>query len=428
MSGALLTLIGLALAFVVMVWWAKRDNARRLVGAYSGDHRRFRTTGSKVGLALGVATFISTPIGFSWIGMGKLHLPNQLIPGLPMNEKWLTTFVYAGIYALGAIGLNVLIGNTGQISLGHAAFIALGAYSTGYFGVDLFKGKIPSVVWLLIAAVLGALVSAAIGPFALRLRGNYLAMVSLFLVFLAEHLAKNWETLTGGDAAPRNDLPGFDFSLWSNKSIEFRSQDTGETVFFGDYSFMPSQRGYFWLTWATVAVVAIVVRNVLRSRQGRAMMAVRDRDLSAEVIGVQQRYTKMWAFALSGACAALAGALYGSFLGNVNPASFNLGFSVNFVAMIIIGGVGTILGSVLGAVAFAVLFDAVRTLFETQTKLLKHIPGVQTDPAKRGFTASVITDLVYGLLIVLFLRFFPAGLVGLWQRLRKWFRTFPFST
>jgi branched-chain amino acid transport system permease protein len=427
MSGAFLTLAVVVLAVVTMTLWARFDSSRRLVGAYRGEHRRFRTTGSKVGLVIGALTFVSVPIGFSWFGIGSVHLPRELIPGLPMNERWLTTFVYAGVYALGAIGLNLLIGNTGQISLGHAAFISLGAYSTGYFGVDLFHGHIPGVLWLLIAALLGALVSAAIGPFALRLRGNYLAMVSLFLVFLADHLAKNWESLTGGDVAPRTDLPGVNLTLFPSKVIEFKSSDTGETVFFGNFFFKDKQ-GYFWLVWAIVAIVAVLVRNLLRSRQGRAMMAVRDRDLSAEVIGVQQRYTKMWAFAVSGACASLAGALYGSFLGNVNPSSFNLGFSVNFVAMIIIGGVGSLFGSVLGAVAFAVLFDAVKTLFETQAKLVAKIPGVQTDRGKRGFTDLVITDFVYGLLIVLFLRFFPLGLVGVWQRLRRWLRTFPFSS
>jgi branched-chain amino acid transport system permease protein len=427
MSGAFLTVAVLVFGTIGMFLWAKRDSARRVAGVYADEHRRFATTGSKVGLVVGLIAFVSAPIGFSWLGVGSFHLPNQLIPGLPMNDRWLTTFIYAGVYALGAIGLNLLIGNTGQISLGHAAFISLGAYATGYLGVDLLDGKVPSVVWLLLIALLGALVSAAIGPFALRLRGNYLAMVSLFLVFLADHLAKNWESLTGGDVAPRSDLPGFDLTLVPSKMIEFRSKDTGETVFFGNFFFKDKQ-GYFWLTWAVVAIVAILVRNLLRSRQGRAMMAVRDRDLSAEVIGVEQRYTKMWAFAVSGACAALAGALYGSFLGNVNPASFNLGFSINFVAMIIIGGVGTLMGSVLGAIAFAVLFDAVKALFETQQKLVAKIPGIQTDRARRGFTDLVITDLVYGLLIILFLRFFPLGLVGVWQRFRKWLRTFPFST
>ena len=140
MSGAILTVLLLGVSTAAMIWWARRDEARRLVTSYAGDHRRFRTTGSKVGLVVGALTFISIPIGFSWLGIGSFHLPKEFIPGLPMNEKWLTTFIYAGVYALGAIGLNLLIGNTGQISLGHAAFISLGAYSTGYFGVDLFDG------------------------------------------------------------------------------------------------------------------------------------------------------------------------------------------------------------------------------------------------------------------------------------------------
>ena len=427
MSGAILTVLLLTASAAAMIWWARRDEARRLVTSYGADHRRFRTTGSKVGLVVGALTFISIPIGFSWLGVGSFHLPKELIPGLPMNEKWLTTFIYAGVYALGAIGLNLLIGNTGQISLGHAAFVSLGAYSTGYFGVDVFSGNVPSVVWLVLAAVLGALISAVIGPFALRLRGNYLAMVSLFLVFLADHVAKNWESITGGDVAPRTDLPGFHFSPFPGKLIEFKSKDTSETVFFNNF-FFNAKQGYFWLVWAVVLLVVLLARNLLRSRQGRAMMAVRDRDLSAEVIGVEQRYTKTWAFAVSGACAALAGAIYGSFLGNVNPSSFNLSFSINFVAMIIIGGVGSLLGSVLGAIAFAVFFDAIKTLFETQQKLLQHLPGVQTDPAKRGFTFLVFTDFFYGLLIVLFLRFFPLGLVGVWHRIRRWLRTFPFSS
>jgi branched-chain amino acid transport system permease protein len=427
MSGAFLTVAMIAAAAIAMVWWARRDATRRLVTSYAGDHRRFQTMGSKVGLVIGALTFISIPIGFSWFGIGSFHLPNEFIPGLPMNEKWLTTFIYAGVYALGAIGLNLLIGNTGQISLGHAAFISLGAYSTGYFGVDLLDANLPSWIWLVIAAVLGALLSAVIGPFALRLRGNYLAMVSLFLVFLAEHVSKNWESMTGGDVAPRTDLPGFHFTVWPGKLIEFKSKDTSETIFFDNF-FFNAKQGYFWLVWTVVLVVVLLARNLLRSRQGRAMMAVRDRDLSAEVIGVEQRYTKTWAFAVSGACAALAGALYGSFLGNVNPSSFNLNFSINFVAMIIIGGVGSLLGSVLGAIAFAVFFDAIKTLFETQQKLLQHLPGVQTDPAKRGFTFLVFTDFFYGLLIILFLRFFPLGLVGVWHRLRRWLRTFPFAS
>ena len=194
MPGAVYVLAALAAAIGGLCVWQRRDAANNLVTSYGVDHRRFRTLGSKVGVAVGLLTLISAPVGFSWIGFRGVHLPTQLIPGLPMNEKWLLVGILAGIYTIGAIGMNLLIGNTGQVSLGHSGFILVGAYSTGYFGQDLLVGgkHLPGLVWVLLAGVMGALISAAIGPFALRLRGNYLAMVSIFIVLAAVHIATNW--------------------------------------------------------------------------------------------------------------------------------------------------------------------------------------------------------------------------------------------
>jgi branched-chain amino acid transport system permease protein len=422
-SGAIPTLIALAAALAGIVLWAKRDLNARLVTSYEQEHRRFKTLGSKVGLVLAGILFISAPVGFSWIGFGSFHLPNQLIPGLPLNDKWLVVGLYAAIYTIGAIGMNLLIGNTGQVSLGHSGFIALGAYSTGYFGQDLTIGgkHLPSVLWVIIAGILGAALSAAIGPFALRLRGNYLAMVSLLLVFGADHVIKNWESFTGGDVQPRTDLPGFTFTIWPGKSIRFN--DGGETTFFDSFFFTKAQ-GYFWLCWVFAAIALVVGRNILRSRQGRAMMAVRDRDLSAEVIGVRQMYTKTSAFALSGAFAAVAGALYASYLSSVQPAAFALPFSVQFIAMIVIGGVGSIFGSFLGAIAIAAMFDLIRS----SEPVLGKLPFIQLDPSKRGLTLSILSTLIYGLMLVLFLIFFPTGLAGLWARLRRYFSSWPFKS
>jgi branched-chain amino acid transport system permease protein len=419
----LFTLFVLAVSFLGLFFWARRDQLAPLVSGYAQEHRRFKTVGSKVGLAIGALLFISAPVGFSWIGIGGTHLPNRLIPGLPMSDSWLTVGVFAGIYAIGAIGLNLLIGNTGQISLGHSGFICLGAYSTGYFGQDLTIGgrHLPGLLWVLIAGVLGAAISAAVGPFALRLRGNYLAMVSLLLVFLAQHISLNWVSFTGGDVQPRNDLPGFTLTLWPGKPIQFR--DAGDAIFFNDFFFTPVQ-SYFWLCWAFVAVAALVARNLLRSRQGRAMMAVRDRDLSAEVIGVRQMYTKTWAFAISGALAGIAGALYASYLSTVQPASFALDFSILFVAMIVIGGVGSIQGSILGAIAIAALLDVIKLA----EPILAKIPGYQDNPAKPGLTFSVLNQLLYGVLLILFLMFFPRGFAGLWQRLRRFLAGWPFAS
>ena len=153
-------------------------------------------------------------------------------------------------------------------------------------------------------------------------------------------------------------------------------------------------------------------------------MAVRDRDLSAEIIGVRQMYTKTWAFAISGAFAAASGALYASFFGNVQPATFALDFSILFIVMIVIGGVGSVYGSVLGAVAVAALFDVVRSA----EGLLKHVPLVEIDPVKRGLTLGVLSSIIYGLMLVLFLMFFPTGLAGLWMRLRRYFTAWPFRS
>jgi branched-chain amino acid transport system permease protein len=421
LPGSIRTLIVLVCAIAGLFWWARLDSKSSLAASYADDHRRFRTTGSKIGLGLFALLFVSAPVGFSWIGHGSAHLPTGLIPGLPLSDLWLTIGTFAAIYAIGAIGLNILIGNTGQISLGHSGFICLGAYSIGYFGEDLKIGgsRLPSIVWVFIAGALGALVSAAIGPFALRLRGNYLAMVSLLLVFLAQHIALNWISFTGGDINPRNDLPGFTFTLWPGRSLQFRDQ--GEAVFF-DF-FFSTKQAFFWLCWVFAAVAMIVARNVLRSRQGRAMMAVRDRDLSAEVIGVRQMYTKTWAFALSGAFAGVAGALYASYLGAVQPASFALDFSILFVAMIVIGGVGSVQGSVFGAIAIAGLLDFIK-LLEPALKLL---PGYQSNPGKPGMTFGVLNQLLYGLLLILFLKFFPTGFAGLWARFRRFLATWPFQ-
>lgn len=422
MPGALVVLIVLVLAIGGLVAWARRDLSKPLVVNYGGEHRRFRTAGSKVGLALFVLLFISAPVGFSWIGVGRAHLPHGLIPGLPLNEKWLYVGVLAGVYAIGAIGMNLLIGNTGQVSLGHSGFISLGAYATGYFGVDLkpFGHHIPSLVWLVISVLLGAVVGAVIGPFALRLRGNYLAMVSILLVVGAQHIAKNWISMTGGDAAPRNDLPSFVLTVWPGHSIRFK--DGSDSNFF-DHFFPTSTAAYFWLIWAVALVAIVLGRNLLRSRQGRAMMAVRDRDLSAEIIGVRQMYTKTWAFAVSGGFAAAAGAVYASYLGTVQPAEFALDFSILFIVMIVIGGVGSVYGSVLGAIAVAVLRDAIKSA----EGLLQHVPGIQLDPAKNGVTLEILSTLIYGFMLILFLMYVPTGLAGLWARVRRYFSTWPFS-
>ncbi len=435
MSGALFTVAAMLTfgAVGVGLWW--RDSQRSMPKGY-GDHLGlFRTGGRKLGLAIGMLLYLAVPYGMSWIGLGsnndvaRPHVPTDLLPGFPLGPGWLNIMCQAGYLAIGGIGLNLLIGNTGQVSLGHSAFLAVGTFTMTVLANGLLRKDgtpggqlVPhGVLWLVAAVVVGAAVSAAVGPFALRLRGNYLAMVSLFLVFFAEHLVKNWNAVTGGAGAPRTDIPKVNLTVWPGHGIYPAEGQDSEIFGFFKYS---KEQVYFWIIWAVVAICALIAVNLLRSRQGRAMMAVRDRDLSSEVIGVRQMYTKTMAFAVAGGLGSLAGALRGSFDGFANPERFALPFSILFVAVIIIGGVGSVSGSVLGAIAVAGLPQVLEDL---KPQLLK-IPFVEANPAKPGLTLENLRNLVYGLVIVLFLIFFPEGLAGLWRKTKRYFQTWPFGS
>jgi branched-chain amino acid transport system permease protein len=327
-----------------------------------------------------------------------------------LGDPGLRVLALCGIFALGAIGLNLLTGYTGQISLGHAFFVGVGAYTAAYFGSD--HGW-PMPAYLALAALLGFVVGGVIGPFALRLRGNYLVVVTLGLVFLGEHLWNNWDSVTGGGngtslgAAPMTVGP-LDFK----QGLELGSEH---------YTF---EQSFFWLVWALVIVGALLAKNLVRSRAGRAMQAIRDRDLSAEVIGVSPARYKVGAFAWSSAYAALAGALYGLLQQYVSPGEFGLFLAITYVAMIIIGGLGTIFGSIVGAL----FVWGGRSLIEQNSGQALFDPLITSRSGEAGiFTIGELNAVLFGLAIVLFLLFEPRGLAAFWFRIKTWFLTWPFS-
>ena len=207
-----------------------------------------------------------------------------------LSEFWLNVANYAAVFAVGAIGLNLLTGYTGQVSLGHAFFMGVGAYTAVQFGV---KNEWPLLLYLPMAAIVGGLVGAVVGPFALRLRGDYLVIVTLGLVFLGEYIFDQWDSVTGGNGGTSTaaglSIGPFDFAELTVFGTEF-TRDAG----------------VFWLFWGIVAVCALLAKNLVRSRAGRAMQAVRDRDLAAEVIGVSIFRYKVGAFAISSSLAAVA--------------------------------------------------------------------------------------------------------------------------
>ncbi|MDQ1439144.1 MAG: branched-chain amino acid transport system permease protein [Acidimicrobiaceae bacterium] len=342
----------------------------------------------------------------SRLAMVALAVVAIALPLSITDDFWLSVLNYAGITAVGAIGLNLLTGYTGQVSLGHAFFLGVGAYSAVFFGGT---HQWPLPLWLLACAVMGGLIGAVVGPFALRLRGNYLAVVSLGLVFLGIHVFTNWDSVTGGPggtsvAAPLKLGP-----------INFGKLEVG------NYAYTRNQ-GFFLLVWAIVAISALFAKNIVRTRPGRAMQAVRDRDVAAEVIGVSLARYKVGAFVISSALAAVAGGLFGAYQQFVTPESWNLFLSIQYIAIIIVGGVGTIFGSILGAMFIGAAPQIV-------DKFSGSIPLVSRSPGGSGFHLTVfqLNQVIFGVLIVLFLVLEPRGLAAVWLRLKAYFRAWPFS-
>lgn len=340
-----------------------------------------------------------------WRRLGLVMLiAAYLISPTVLSDFQLTVVDYAGIAAIGALGLNVLTGYTGQISLGHGFFLGAGAYVSAYVGGEL---DLPLPVWILSAAALGALVGAVIGPFALRLRGSYLAIITLGLVFIGQHVFENWDSVTGGltgtSVTAPVELGPLDFAALEVAGASFSRNE-----------------GYFYLIWGVVAIVALLVKNLVRTRLGRAFQAIRDRDAAAAVIGVRLARTKVMSFVISSSLAAVAGSLYGSYQRFVNPDEFGLFLSIEYVAMIVIGGVATVYGPVLGAL----FITAVPFVIEEWSD---RIPGVATQPGESGITVFALNQALFGLLIVGFLLFEPRGLAALWTRIKTYFQAWPFS-
>jgi branched-chain amino acid transport system permease protein len=328
-------------------------------------------------------------------------------PFLVTSEFWLSVLLFVGATAIGALGLNLLTGFTGQVSLGHAFFLGLGAYTACYLGNpvdgDPAGRGLPMLVWLPLAAVVPALVGLAVGPAALRLKGNYLAVVSLGLVFLGAHVFKEWESVTGGSDGTSVALP------LSVGPVDFAG--------IGD---LTRNQSLFFLVWALVGLTALACKNLVRTRPGRAMQAVRDRDVAAEVIGVSLARYKLGAFAISSGLAGLSGALYAVVLTFIEPGTWSLPLSIQFVAMVIVGGIGTTMGGILGALFIGALPEVVKHYSDA-------IPFVAHTATEKGLSLPQLNQILFGLSIVLFLVLEPRGIAALWLRAKAYLRAWPFS-
>ena len=311
-----------------------------------------------------------------------------------------------GIAAIGAIGLNLLTGYTGQVSLGQAFFIGAGAYTAAAVGGDL---GLPLVLWLPAAALLGAAVGALIGPFALRLRGNYLAIVTLGLVFLGEHLFRNLDSVTGGNSGTS-----------VNAEAKLGPIDFAAVDLFGD-EYIRNQ-GWFWLIWGVVARRARCSPRTssARARAGRSRRSAtatwRPRSSASSSGATRSPRSRSRARSRR-----VAGALYGAYQQYVSPDEWTLFLSIQYIAIIIVGGVGTVFGAVLGALFLGGLPAVIENYSDS-------IPGVATSAGDDGFISVFsLNQAIFGLLIVLFLMFEPRGLAAMWLRVKAYFKAWPFS-
>lgn len=333
-----------------------------------------------------------------------------LLAALPfyLEDFWLQTGLLAMAAALGAIGLNILSGTTGQLSLGHAFFIAVGAYGymwlagdSGRSGTHHISGLgLPTPIAALGAVLIAGLIGGLFSPISGRLRGMYLGVATLALVFIGEHVMINATSVSGGyngRAAPPMEFFGFTLS-----DREPHLEVLG--VVFGAYERL-------WYFGLVVLVVGIVLaRNLLRGRPGRALGAVRDSEIAAAVMGVPVARYRSAAFVVSSMYAGMAGVLLALVFGRMIPEYFGLALSIDYLAMIVIGG----LGSVGGAVAGAVFVTVLPKLFEHYAASLPLV----TEAGGDGLGPLEAARYLYGAAIVLVLLFSPGGLAGLVSRTR----------
>jgi branched-chain amino acid transport system permease protein len=311
-----------------------------------------------------------------------------------LDQYYLSILNLIFIAVVGAIGLNILVGYTGQISVGHGAFMSVGAYTAANLAVRL---GLPFWLSLPLGGLMAALVGAIVGIPSLRIKGLYLAIATLAAQFIIEWIINHFTWISGGIQA----------------SIE-----VPRPTLFGHSIASQRQMYFFLLVFVVLAIVGAL--NLMRSRIGRAFIAIRDQDIAAQSVGIDIFHYKLLAFAISSFYAGVTGVLYTYYLGIANYEQFQIGVSIDYLAMIIIGGLGSILGAIFGAVFVTLLPIAIRWAMESFGSVL--------------FSEAALHNLIpnlrlilFGLLIIFFLVVEPEGLSRLWRNIRNYFRVWPFA-
>jgi branched-chain amino acid transport system permease protein len=334
------------------------------------------------------------PLPISRFAVGLMVLLFFVAAPLLMSEYQLTLLSLVAIAVVGALGLNILVGYAGQLSIGHAAFMSVGAYTAANLVTKL---DIPFLLTIPAGGLMAAAVGLVVGIPSLRIKGIYLAIATLAAQFIIEWIINHSPSISGGVQA----------------SIEIERP----TIL----GWKLDQAVELYMFLVTIAAIAIVgTQNLIRSRIGRAFVAIRDQDIAAEIIGISVFKYKLYAFGISSFYAGVTGVLYTYYLGIASYEQFTLVVSIDYLAMIIIGGLGSILGSVLGAFFITLLPIGIRLFME-------NIGSLFLEPEALASIISQMRLIVFGALIIIFLIMEPEGLNRLWINIRNYFRVWPFS-
>ncbi|MFH1091160.1 MAG: branched-chain amino acid ABC transporter permease [Pseudomonadota bacterium] len=362
--------------------------------SYPKDERIFQTVWVKAWLAAFLVFLFTFPLFNDPLSQA-------------INSNLTHLFIMIMIYIIGAHGLNLLTGFTGQISLGHGAFMGVGAYTAG-----ILAARLGWPVWLTLPAA--GLMTAAVGMIfgvpSLRLKGLYLAIATMAAQFIIHYVMRNWTSMTGGSSGlivPSASLFGFGID---------------------------TDKKFYYLVLVIVILFTLFTKNLTRTRPGRAFVAIRDRYLAAEVIGVNLFKYRIMSFGVSSFYVGVAGGLLAYYSQIVSDEQFTIWLSIQYLGMCIIGGLGHVLGAVFGAVFMVVLPELLRIMAEALNQMTIS-PDFFLGPAltsviKSVFSFEILGTLqegIFGLIIILFLVFEPDGLAARWHTIRNYWKLWPFS-
>jgi branched-chain amino acid transport system permease protein len=316
-----------------------------------------------------------------WYGLLMLAL---LTAPWWMGDYGLAQLTFILIYSVVGLGLMVLSGYTGLFSIGHAAFLGVGAYTEAVLQAQGW----PFPLSISMAALLSAAVGVVVGLPALRVKGIYLGIATIAFGFIVEEVLARWESVTGGNSGKSVGSPHM-FGWVADTSVSF----------------------YFVCLVVTV-LCTLAVLNLLRSPTGRAFVAIRDSEISAQSMGIHLARYKTLSFALSAAMAGIGGALYAHQIRFLSPDQFNIIQSIDLLLMVVIGGLGSVHGAFLGAIFLIGLPQAISAVKDFLPDAIAQAPGLKS--------------VIYGAVLVAFVMFEPMGLYGRWLKVRTWFQLFPF--